>query len=484
MRITRRLCSLHVVVAACFVLPAAVAEPAAAAGPSAESAASSNPAAIRENFTTTPVGGLPAGWTSEGGTFQVKDAQLRGTSTSATTVPTVWLPGNNWQNICIEVDATFDSAADPARWLAIVVRDRGPEQPGMQLTVRKDTTRGNGVEIAARRPAPEAGWRIFQTGSTEAATGPVTVCKVKMLVRGPWIEGYIDDALVVRSPRGDEASSRGRVGLRLNGITVTVSRVTVTPLPTNTSHVPPLVRTRPLAVGHRGFSWIAPENTLASYRKAIEAGADLAECDVYLTADRVPILLHDRTFKRTTGVDAKPADLTLAQVKKLDAGKWKSPEYVGEPVPTLEEALRLVQGKLRFVIEIKEEGIVPEVFKAIESAGSSPQDVVIFSFSRQAVEVVGRAEPLIPAVWLLDRVPIGREKRLAVIADARRARVSGVGMSLDRADPDFIRLAHESGLLTFVWTVNDPVDMRYLVRIGVDAIISDRPDVLLDVLGR
>ena len=240
---------------------------------------------------------------------------------------------------------------------------------------------------------------------------------------------------------------------------------------------------RPLCIAHRGFSWVAPENTLASYRKAIEAGADMGECDVHLTKDGVPILLHDDTLSRTTGRKANPGDLTLAEIKTLDAGSWNSLEYAGERIPTLREALDLVKGKLRLVIELKEPSTAPIVVETIRAAGVAPQDLVIFSFNIGAVDRITRIEPLLPTFWLIDDPGADADAWRKVIGEALRVRASGIGPVMTGVDPDLVRMAHECGLSVFVWTVDEPEDMSYLVRLGVDAIITDRPDVLLSLLG-
>jgi len=208
----------------------------------------------------------------------------------------------------------------------------------------------------------------------------------------------------------------------------------------------------------------------------------MAECDVRLSADGAMVLMHDQTLKRTAGVDAKVVDLKLDQLQKLDVGKWKSPEYAGEKIPTLKEALALVKGKLRLVIEIKEISIEKEVVADIKACGIGPQDLMIFSFHREVVETIARLEPTLPTTWLVGDLSYRPGERRRVLGEALLARVSALGLRKDRVDPDFVRLAHECGFQIFVWTVDDPADMRFLIRAGVDGIISNCPDVLLNTL--
>src|SRR5690349_24766663 len=94
---------------------------------------------------------------------------------------------------------------------------------------------------------------------------------------------------------------------------------------------------RPLIVGHRGAMGYAPENTFASYERALVLGADAIECDVHLSADGVPIVIHDHTLDRTTDGQGPVRDRTVAELKRLDAGAWRGPEFAGQRLPTPEE---------------------------------------------------------------------------------------------------------------------------------------------------
>jgi glycerophosphoryl diester phosphodiesterase len=242
------------------------------------------------------------------------------------------------------------------------------------------------------------------------------------------------------------------------------------------------LRTRPLAVAHRGFSWIAPENTLAAFQKAIDLGVEMAECDVHLSADRVPVVIHDESLRRTAGVDMMVKDLAAADLAKLDAGRWKDPKFAGERIPTLRQALELVRGRLRFVIEIKAAGMEQAVIDDLRAARVDPIDVVIFAFDRDVVAAIARIEPQLPTVWLIDDPPGGAAGRRTLAREALRARVSAVGLHKDDVDAPFLRSAHECGLGVFTWTVNEPDEMSRLAALGADGIISDRPDELLKVL--
>jgi glycerophosphoryl diester phosphodiesterase len=444
----------------------------------ASAAVTSRPAEVFDPRSQT---GLPAAWEITGGSWVVKSGRLRASTEGGSAEATIMLGPRTWRDVAVEADMAFAPAADARTAFSLLVREQNDAAPGVQFAVRHDGTRPGRVEIAAKRPSPGQGWRVLQRSRLAESLSGDKVHRVRIEAVGRWIIGYVDGTRVLRSCRGDEFGAPGRLGLRVNGGTVVIDRVAVQRL--SAADEPRLVRTRPLCIAHRGFSSVAPENTLASYRRAIQVGAEMAECDVYLTKDGVPILLHDETLERTAGRKAMPGDLTLAEIKTLDAGAWKSPEFVGERVPTLQEALESVKGRLRLVIELKEPSIAPAVIKAIHAAGVQPEDVVIFSFHPGAVDQIARLEPLLPTVWLVDDPGTSRAAWGKVIRESLRLRASGLGLSLTCVDPDLVRLAHESGLSVYVWTINEPQDMSYLVRLGVDAIITDRPDVLLGLLG-
>jgi glycerophosphoryl diester phosphodiesterase len=424
---------------------------------------------------------LPAEWKTVDGSWKVSDGRLVGSPAKEAAEAMLELGSDELRDVSIEVELAFSPAKNASRWFGLLVRDGGEAAPGVQLTVRADTGKSNGLEIATKQTTPP-GWRVLQGGSTQAGFQDGKSHRVRVEAAGTWIRGYIDDKLVIRSCRGDEFAKAGRAAIRLSGGGVMIDRINVQTLEAPADPAAIGIRTRPMVIGHRGLSFVAPENTLASYKLAMKTGADMAECDVYLSKDGVPILLHDRTFKRTTGRDAAPGELTLAEIKKLDAGKWKAPEFAGEPVPTLQEALTLVKGNLRLVIEIKEPTIAPAIVKCLKDAAVEPQDVMIFSFHDKAVEEIAKLEPHLPTTWLVDNPGVDETAWRATINRALEMRVSNIGTSYTHVDPGFVKLAHACGFGIFVWTVNEPSDMSYLVRVGVDGIISDRPDLVISVL--
>ena len=238
----------------------------------------------------------------------------------------------------------------------------------------------------------------------------------------------------------------------------------------------------PLAIAHRGFPWVAPENTMISYKLAMQAGARVAECDVHLSADGVPVIIHDQNLERTTGVERDVGELTVSELKKLDAGSWKDNKFAGETIPTLAEALEFVKGKMRFIIEVKARGMETPVLEAIQSVGVEHEELMVISFDYDTVKNVAQTEKRLPTAFLIEELGKEGHDREAFIQKALHAKTSGVGLSKDHVDVEFVELAHKNEFDVFVYTANKLDDMRHLVRIGVDGIISDRVDLLLGVL--
>ncbi|MFC4112084.1 glycerophosphodiester phosphodiesterase [Nonomuraea zeae] len=242
-------------------------------------------------------------------------------------------------------------------------------------------------------------------------------------------------------------------------------------------------------IAHRGASAYAPENTIAAFELAASMGADVFELDVQETKDHELVLMHDATLSRTTDVErVYPAlapwnvgDLTLAQIRRLDAGSWRSGDYDDERVPTLGEALRAMSGSgLGLLLEVKE----PERYPGIEAriaaelrrnpgwlAGSR---VVVQSFDWGSMrEFHG----------LLPDVPIG------LLGTPSAAELPGLADFADQINPPhasltaaYVRRVHGLGMEVLAWTADTPDAMRRLLGYDVDGIITNRPDLLDDLL--
>jgi glycerophosphoryl diester phosphodiesterase len=235
-------------------------------------------------------------------------------------------------------------------------------------------------------------------------------------------------------------------------------------------------------IAHRGFSAEAPENTLAAIRAAIEVGADMVEIDVTMTADGFAIGLHDEKLDRTTTGKGLPTEWTLAELRKLDAGSWFSPDFSDERIPTLTEELEAVKERILINVEIKpeavEHGVVERVAKLIADQEMHDQ-VVVSSFSPEALLRIRGVDPAVVTVSLFNKeLHTGRDPLEIVTEVGSR----GLNISHKRVTPELIERCHRHGIPVGVYTVNDQPDMRRMIDMGVHSIFTDHPDRLLEVL--
>lgn len=250
-------------------------------------------------------------------------------------------------------------------------------------------------------------------------------------------------------------------------------------------------------IAHRGSSEDAPEHTLAAYRKAIEDGADALECDVRLTADGHLVCVHDRRVNRVSNGRGAVSAMELAQLNELDFGSWMTPSGIAETpdaadperttVLTLERLLRLVADAGRpigLAIETKHPtrwaGRVEERLLEVLARHPLPGEVRVMSFSARSLQRVRRAAPELPTVFLMHfLLPRNRSGRLPAAAA-----ITGPGIRILRRDPGYVERAHRAGHRVHVWTVDDPADVELCARLGVDAIITNRPLTVREQLSR
>lgn len=235
-------------------------------------------------------------------------------------------------------------------------------------------------------------------------------------------------------------------------------------------------------VAHRGASHLAPENTLAAFTLAWKLGADVIEGDFFLTKDGQIVCHHDRTTKRTAGVDRPVQEQTLAALKALDVGTWKDAKWAGERIPTLREVLEIVPAGKKILIEIKSDArIVPYLLPIIETCGLEQEQMIVISFKAEVIAEVKKSLPAIKASWISDfeEVAPGRWRPTAqeVVETARRIRADGVELNANPKvlDEAFVRTVREAGLDVGVWTVNKPALARRMIELGADSITTDRP---------
>ena len=229
---------------------------------------------------------------------------------------------------------------------------------------------------------------------------------------------------------------------------------------------------------HRGERADAPENTLPAFAAAVTSGSDFLETDVQLTADGFAVLMHDDTVDRTTDGSGTVGDLTLEQIRALDAGSWYDPAFAGTQVPTFGDFLDLLvtAPDVTALIELKSAWTTAQVIPLIRGVYyRGLQDRVVFaSFSPRSLEAIQQADPAIPRVLIrqvLPLDPVAVATRYGVIALMTRA-------SALEARPDAVREMHDAGLGILLYTLNNEDRWHEALGWGVDGIVTDKPSTL------
>jgi len=232
-------------------------------------------------------------------------------------------------------------------------------------------------------------------------------------------------------------------------------------------------------IAHRGAGRAAPENTLAAFRVGAAHGFHAFECDVKLSRDGVPFLLHDATLERTTNGHGRADAHPWGALSQLDAGSWHSPMYAGEPLPTLAAVARWsLAHDVAVNIEIKptpgrerETGAAVALDAATLWTGARVPPL-LSSFADIALEGARDAVPELPRAWLADRLADDWRERVA------RLGCVAVDLKHTLVTTAVIDEAHAAGLRVLAWTVNDTARAAELLGWGVDTLITDAVDVI------
>ncbi|WP_110716214.1 glycerophosphodiester phosphodiesterase [Salinicola acroporae] len=228
---------------------------------------------------------------------------------------------------------------------------------------------------------------------------------------------------------------------------------------------------------HRGSSLVAPENTMASMNQAIADGADYLELDVRLSGDGQVVVSHDNNLSRLTGVDRNISDMTLAEIEQVDVGSYFGDAFVGERIPTFQQILDNARDRIGLYVELKPSpGTTEELARKVIAqlkASQMTDHAVIASLSPDVIEVVkSQDEELRTTLFLQFVLPGALHTTDADI----------IGLRHTQATPSLLRTIHDTGRGVAVWTVNGIGDMSRYLDMGVDNIITDRPDALANIL--
>ena len=235
-----------------------------------------------------------------------------------------------------------------------------------------------------------------------------------------------------------------------------------------------------LAIAHRGASGRAPENTHAAFAAALDLGAAAIELDCQLSADGELVVIHDETLERTTDGRGAVGDRTAAELLALDAGSWFAPEFRGERIPRLADVLAQLRGRATLNVEIKSARdlrVIEPKLAALVSAEQARDWVVFSSFHAGAVRNMRAA-----AAWARLGVLCDRDPRPDFFALAAEVGAELLIPGRRWVDARVVEEAHARGLGVWVWTVNEPGEMRRLLALGVDAIFSDYPERFLGLM--
>jgi glycerophosphoryl diester phosphodiesterase len=226
---------------------------------------------------------------------------------------------------------------------------------------------------------------------------------------------------------------------------------------------------KPLVIAHRGAheGRAELENKLPAFEHALDIGVDAVECDVHLSADNEPVVIHDNTLGRTTTGCGLVNARTAAELRDLG-------------VPTLRDLCRLVRGKARLLVEIKSAS--PQRVLDVILAEKMERSVLVFSFHREYLQPIARLRPDIELAFLLDRFGGSVPGLASFIAAARELRATTLAPRRTLCTPSLVHAVHAAGLRVFAWTADSLRQQRALIAAAVDGIITNFPERLKTLL--
>lgn len=231
-----------------------------------------------------------------------------------------------------------------------------------------------------------------------------------------------------------------------------------------------------MRIGHRGAAGTAPENTLASMRRALALGVDGIEFDIHRSKDGALVVIHDPTLDRTTNGTGTIAELTLDEIRDYDAGSWKGPEFTGERIPTLSELVRAVPAPARLFLELKAgSSVYPDIevdLARFLQRNDLLDRVQVSSFDHFALRRLRELLPYLQTGMLYSCKPIDP------ISMARACGASALHPNWTALSPELVASSHQAGLPVNVWTPNTEAAIAYCLELGVDGIITDYPERL------
>jgi len=301
------------------------------------------------------------------------------------------------------------------------------------------------------------------------ASFPLLIVRLYRAVAGP---GRLDPELVARGSLGKKASPQipGKAILKLSAAALALVILTGYAISRGLDEEADVK-----IIAHRGASGASPENTMASFQRAIVDKADWIELDVQENADDVIVVAHDSDFMKVARSDLKVWDATNENLRDLDIGGLYAPEYSNQRVPTLRQALVLAKGKLGVVIELKYYGrdrnLESRVVDVVEQTGMA-SDIMIMSLNIDGLRKFAALRP----TWMRGLL------NTASIGDLTRLDLDFLALNSVAASLAMVQRAHKQGMKVYAWTINDPVQMSVMMSRGIDGIITDNPALARQVL--
>lgn len=232
----------------------------------------------------------------------------------------------------------------------------------------------------------------------------------------------------------------------------------------------------PLIIAHRGASAVAPENTIAAFKAAIAAGADGIEFDVRLTRDNVPVVIHDDTLRRTGGMRGRIADLTFAELTRVDVGSWFGEEFTDQCIPSLEQLFDLFRANnLVLYLEMKslEQPKLAEACCRLIEDHRLKERVIFECFEHSALEVVRNIDPTLKTAALF------QPPSSFILKRAQAVGASEIALHHRLANKRLVEKARLANLKVVTWTVDDPAWVTRARAHGIDALITNNPSALI-----
>ncbi len=242
----------------------------------------------------------------------------------------------------------------------------------------------------------------------------------------------------------------------------------------------------PLVIAHRGASGYHPENTMAAFSRAVALGADMIECDIQLSKDGIPMVIHDEELSRTTNGKGFVRDFTAKELQKLDAGSWFSQKNAGERIPTLQEVLHFVKGKVSINIEIKAESVsvhpengIAQKAIALVKEFEMESHVLFSSFNYRAISHIQNMDKRLFTALLYER----KQAKGQQISELMARYGAGVfNCSMRQFTKKRAQRLLKAEIPVLVYTVNKPTAMQKMLKRGAVGIFTDYPDRLRNVV--